>query len=167
LFNRGSELLHCRFISNYLSHCTVYATAFRTLTYTSIQLKCSDEQKDQSCMNCVIYGVKCQYTPPYSPSGSARKKGESPASSSKTPSNKKLSTVGDRSSQSPGLLEQDSPGSTFADDFAFSSQASGQGMVPKFATARRLAAGEFIFSPRCHLLFRYADTRINVRRFRA
>lgn len=94
-------------------------------------------------MNCVIYGVKCLYTPPYSPSSSTRKKAESSASASKTPSNKKLSQIGDRSSQSPSLLDHDSPGSSYADDVGFSSQTGGQPILPKFSDARRLAAGWF------------------------
>ena len=110
-----------------LHHC-------KALAHISSQLKCSDEQKDQSCMNCVIYGVKCQYTPPYSPGGS-RKKGESSAGIKKRPSAK------DGASQSPGLLDsQDSPTSNYADDGVFPSRG-GQSMLPKFAGARSLASG--------------------------
>ncbi|KAF2674857.1 hypothetical protein BT63DRAFT_474557 [Microthyrium microscopicum] len=105
------------------------------------RLKCSDEQKDQSCMNCVIYGVKCLYTPPFSPGGS-RKRGESSSVIGKTSSGgitkKRGPSSKDRSSHSPGLLEsgQDSPTSSYADEVVM----NGQSMLPKFANARRLAS---------------------------
>jgi hypothetical protein len=113
----------------------------KPLAYMSSQLKCSDETKDQSCMNCVIYGVKCQYTPPYSPGGS-RKKGDLSVGKAATGAGiKKRTTTKDRGSTSPGLLDNpDSPASSYADDVIFPGQG-GQSMLPKFAGARSLASG--------------------------
>jgi hypothetical protein len=96
-----------------------------------IQLKCSDEQKGESCMNCVIYGTKCQYTPPWSPN-SGRKKD----SASKIAGVKKRSS--NRNSTSPVALDsQDSPTSSYNEDMFLTDQ----NMLPKMAQARRLAAG--------------------------
>jgi hypothetical protein len=82
-------------------------------------------------MNCVIYGTKCQYTPPWSPSSGRKKE-----SVSKTSGVKKRSS--NRTSTSPVALDsQDSPSSSFNGD----SFLTDQNMLPKMAKARRLAAG--------------------------
>ena len=88
-------------------------------------------------MNCVIYGTKCQYTPPWSPN-SGRKKD----TVTKSGGVKKRSTG--RNSTSPvGLDGQNSPASSFNDD----SFLTDQNMLPKMANARRLAAGMICAAP--------------------
>ncbi len=97
-------------------------------------------------MNCVIYGTKCQYTPPWSPN-SGRKKESTPSSSTKPSQtqggSKKRSTsvtTGERGSQSPGAFDgPDSPGSSLHDEAFLPS--SSQALLPKMVNARRLAVG--------------------------
>jgi hypothetical protein len=90
-------------------------------------------------MNCMIYGTKCQYTPPWSPS-SGRKK-DSP---SKSGGIKKRSS--NRASTSPiGLDNQASPSSSMNED----SFLADQNMLPKIANARRLAAGKIYPAQTC------------------
>jgi len=91
-------------------------------------------------MNCVIYGVICQYTPPYSPGGS-RKKGD-PSTKPASSGIKKRTPAKERASVSPGLLDgQDSPTSSYADELAFS-PAGAQNMIAKLANSRRMASGK-------------------------
>jgi hypothetical protein len=96
-------------------------------------------------MNCIIYGTKCQYTPPWSPN-SGRKKDPSPSSSKPAPAAggaKKRSTsvaTGERGSQSPGGFDSpDSPNSSLHDEAFLPS--SSQALLPKMVNARRLAVG--------------------------
>src|SRR5437870_4357131 len=103
-------------------------------------------------MNCIIYGTKCQYTPPWSPN-SGRKKDSTPSSSKAAASaggSKKRSTsvaTGDRGSQSPGAFDSpDSPTSSLHDEAFLPS--SSQALLPKVVNARRLAAGMVPFSLR-------------------
>jgi hypothetical protein len=107
------------------------------------QLKCSDEKKDQSCMNCVIYGTKCQYTPPWSPTSGRKKDATSSSKQAPQGGAKKRSTsvvTGERGSQSPGAFDsQDSPNSSLHDEAFLPS--SSQALLPKMVNARRLAVG--------------------------
>ena len=86
-------------------------------------LKCSDEQKDKSCMNCIIYGTTCEYTPPWSP-GSGKKK-ESSSKPAGTRGRKLSNGRKDRESCSPHFLEsQSSRASSLADEGFHSPSAS-------------------------------------------
>jgi hypothetical protein len=99
-------------------------------------------------MNCVIYGTKCQYTPPWSPNSGRKKDPAAPSPSSSKPAplpgGKKRSTsvaTGERGSQSPGAFDSpDSPNSSLHDEAFLPS--SSQALLPKMVNARRLAVGK-------------------------
>src|ERR1700759_2194717 len=65
-----------------------------------MQLKCSDEQKDQSCMNCIIYGTPCLYTSPQTGGGKRKESTSRPARPRKSQGNAER-----RSSTSPSVLK--------------------------------------------------------------
>jgi len=94
-------------------------------------------------MNCIIYGTKCQYTPPWSTNAGRKKDAMSSSKPVSSGGAKKRSTsaaAGERGSQSPGAFDsQDSPNSSLHDEGFLPS--SSQALLPKMVNARRLAVG--------------------------